>query len=104
MVVFWAERVFFRDAVFVALGRTLTEERTSKLGCFAVRWWHGSAAGCERLLLLFSVELLCLFRVRPQGIPELFSFHGQSVAELLLFNLSNHSSTIYRTASQRDGV
>ena len=31
---------------------------------------HGSAAGCERLLLLCSAAPLCPFGARPQGIPE----------------------------------
>ena len=34
---------------------------------------HGSAAGCEQLLLPSAAERLYLFGARPQGMPESFS-------------------------------
>jgi hypothetical protein len=60
----------------------LAEDGDSSLGCFAVRWgpwfrgWMRAASSSIR------TERLNFFGARPQGIPESFSCHDQSVAEL----------------------
>jgi hypothetical protein len=60
---------------------------------------HGSAAGCERLLLPYAAERLYLFGARPQGMPESFSLSwpecGRTipVQAVQFWSLGDNSST-----------